>query len=303
MDFSMDFFDRGPPPPHYLAWWKPPSSYFPPRGEAPPPYEEAIASTSNCLPSTFTAMYNNSLDPTDPSQAVINSAEFQNARSSEERNGVTMATTCLTTGGGAHGEDAVQTGQTIVETDQTNSSSAEPQGGAASTSTTSSARTSTTSGIFSGRSNTSLNKPKRYHSVGNTCVIRNETEHLRRNPLPMVTSNNNGGGSTSTTSVLLPYPPPYDYGDPFLLRHSATLPRHRPELHRFGPEQADRLQQRLSLQLNVADISGGGTVAGCGWSSSASSSTLSLSTPDSLHGGRPPSLSSSSSSNVSSANN
>lgn len=315
----MDFFDRGPPPPHYLSWWKPPSSYFPPpRGEAPPPYEEAIVSTSHCLPPTFTSVYNNNNVATtainEPSQAQAPTTQII----SEVAEGQ----------GPANVSEKDNPGNTTV------TPAAQENPGQAEAGNSRSQRPSSSSHFllfpgFPASSNSNLvscseGRPKRYHSVGNTSSTghthhtgRNETEHLRRNliQLPLASTST---GSSCSGSVLLPFPPPYQDHDPYdFLRHhghqgtSATLPRHgTAELHRHRPAQlslgggVDKVQQRLSLQLNVG-VGGSGD-----WSSGSSSCTFSApSTPNSPHlhaggggGGRPPSLSSSSSSNLS-ANN
>ncbi|XP_021963306.1 uncharacterized protein LOC110858751 isoform X2 [Folsomia candida] len=399
VDFSMDFFDRGPPPPHYMSWWKPPTtSYFPPRGEAPPPYEEAIASTSNSLPSTFTAIYNNNnaLVPTGgggetagqegppPPTAELYRTETQ------ECNGVTIATTSLTTTDGDPTVTTTTSSQNNNQVDPPNGTSISQQQSENAGASTSSA----TSRLLP------FTKTKRFPSVNTrippppstSCPTRSmivigsnfesgmrgggqrtgsETEHLRRSqqtgggstsshltsrigtfltnmlPLPLGSSSSSSNSSsfgganhnssanptTNSSSILLPlnnYPPPYDYAEeaenPYYLRHpqqSLTLPRHfasqEPSTSTFARSQQHIHPQRFSLQLHPS----GGRSDGCGWSSSASSSTLSLS-PNSPNedtlglggvsgscggsgsGGRmshrPPSLSSSSSSNGSGTN-
>lgn len=341
LDFSMDFFDRGPPPPHYMTWWKPPSSYFP--REAPPPYEEAIASTSNVLPATFTAIYNNNnvvIIP--PPTSEVGIGDNSSSTVADGQALPNQASTTFPT----HTEDCngVEISTTILSTPQP----ADPQSALNSVPGSSSAVPNTSEGVSSGCRRL-FSKPKRFHSVGNNSsrTSRSETEHLRRargtgqhrstsglnHPVVGIPLGSSSSSSTSASGSLLPlsYPPPYDYGEELLryhhqhyghghdgrnsyqLRQSLTLPRQRTEyfggrpgtlaaaLPQLSQGQVDRTQQRFSLQLHGRDGVGGTA----GWSS-ASSSTLSLSTPNSPNDvigvGRPPSLSSSSSSNVSGAN-
>jgi len=247
LDYSMYDFDRSPPtnaghifPPQYLAWWKPPSSYFPPRCEAPPPYEEAIASTSNCVPSSFLTVRS------------VNEAINTTILTNENINGRSEVVVVPTRNNLNLNRESI----TIIPKDSENTritelgSNTEPVAGPSSGQI-----------IVNGLSNES-------------------TEEDEVEPKDLLPSYNE-------VSLV----PGRD-----CFRHSLTLPR-RPNLQEMrefgldleGANYYRNGQQRLSLQLNVAD-----------WSSSSSTISLSMSTP--TMGCRVPSLTSSSSSSSNNTN-
>jgi hypothetical protein len=246
-------FDRSPPvnpghfPPQYLAWWKPPSTYFPPRCEAPPPYEEAISSTSNTVPSSFLArtMVNE----------AINTTILTNENINRRSEGQIFPS--------APPPDFIQ--------------------------------------------ETTFSTPSSSSVSGSNLTEEVVADQATPGPSSRLTLNNTGvaddSGEVNETEEgveskdLLP-----SYNEVSLsagrdcFRHSLTLPR-RPNLEEMrefgldleGSNYSRNAQQRLSLQLNVAD-----------WSSSSSTISLSMSTP--TMGCRNPSLTSSSSSSSNNTN-
>jgi len=330
----MDYFvDRGPPPPPYLAWWKPPSTYFPPRGEAPPPYEEAIASTSNCLPMTFTAAYTNAA----PVNVTSTTVSPNTGSSTCVINPNGIATTTLITATTVATVSAEPSSSSQIPPEDSSPIPQDQLGssGASSEVPGSSAGPSVTfrkdsSGLKSKKRNFKSISTSSDPQPGPSCSRRrlNETEDIIRR----TSGGRVGGGLVGGSVQLYPQhlssmqvPPTYDDsimevpfgGGRQYFRHSLSLPRRGGGIsdqpldqhnasHPFCPRigtvggsnggcngrhNTNQEAQRYSLQFHIADH--------C-WSS-ASSSTLSLSTPNSPNGlsVRPPSLSSSSSSNVS----
>lgn len=298
----MDYFDRGPPPPAYLAWWKPPSSYFPPRGEAPPSYEMAIASTSNCLPSAFINVYNNNniasntnstiVVPasTDTTNGILTTSLSNNVPGSEVTNANINNNTASATTPTVSQNFPPELDQNQIRVNCQASGSGESVTNNIAKESQGNKKASSTS-IKKERSVQGQRNSHHEQQAGPSSRL-NETEHLRNagSVVPIISDLRFPlRGFINPPSV----PPPYDeYGRDYF-RHSLTLPRRADFVDRASEYCRDEgfrrnQQQRFSLQFNVAD-----------WSS-ASSSTLSLSTPNSPNDlCRPPSLSSSSSSNVS----
>jgi hypothetical protein len=291
LDFSMDYFvDRGPPPPPYLAWWKPPSNYFPPRGEAPPPYEEAIASTSNCLPMTFTAAYANANASSVTVTPVISS------------NGI--ATTSLIITPATVSECSPQPARGSSSSSTTTANSAEVITREASSSSSGSNKNGQKSKKRNFRAISSTASSSSEPQPGPSCTRR----RLNENGFPQQHLSSMPAVPPAYDDSIMQVPPTYGRDHQQCFRHSLSLPRRgggseidHPFCPRIGTAAGGSNvgggsgpNQRYSLQFHIADH--------C-WSS-ASSSTLSLSTPNSPNGHnvRPPSLSSSSSSNVSNTN-
>ena len=284
LDFSNDCYFERPGingnfyPPHYMAAWKPPSTYFPPRGEAPPPYEEAIATTSNCLiqapmPSYITMCSTNGVGTVSSTTIILTNENINHpdqVQNNSQRQGISHQSESGSTEAGG-----TITGETLGEAAVNKSESKKLSSGSAGTATAHSEP-----GPSAGHSVTPSSAMKSEACSGSQSERHHNHHHHHRG---------NASGRRSRRQSALPHQnhdlPPYsasNFRDCF--RHSLTLPRQRDDVLDFDldTEYGRRHQQRYSLQFNVAD-----------WSSS--SSTLSLSTPNTPIGRPESSLSSSTS--------
>ncbi|CAG7731182.1 unnamed protein product [Allacma fusca] len=296
LDFSNDCYFERPGmnnffPPHYLASWKPPSSYFPPRGEAPPPYEEAIATTSNCLmqapmTSYMTMNTSNAFNPAAVNTTIILTNE--NINQSHEPSPRVSQTVqsqkrveCREVSHGVDGEASVTPEPVSVRDSSDTSCSSNPT-------ESSKLENLNTSKREPVAGPSSLHKS----AVDSPAIKGHKHKHSHKSSGTEKTTTENMPASLCPNKSMVISPffnahgdlPPYSARDCF--RHSLTLPRHPSNILDLGldldTDYSQRHQQRYSLQFNVTD-----------WSSS--SSTLSLSTPNTPIG-RLESLSSSTSS-------
>ena len=257
-----------------MAAWKPPSTYFPPRGEAPPPYEEAIATTSNCLiqapmPSYITMCSTNGVGTVSSTTIILTNENInhpQQAQNSSQREEIPHQSE-------SNGAGGTNRKETVVSKSENKKLSS----GSSGTTTTAENSEPGPSAVHD------VTPPTGVKSVASSNQTGRHHHHHHHH------HRGNSSCRRSRRHTALPPQshdlPPYsasNFRDCF--RHSLTLPRQRDDVLDFDldTEYGRRHQQRYSLQFNVAD-----------WSSS--SSTLSLSTPNTPIGRPESSLSSSTS--------